>query len=231
MKRLAFAVSLVLLCSCQTTPPESPPVRDYDAMASAAVAKYTISNNNVYGLTPEGRLDPGVQVLSTRKAGDWTVLTVADKKGGFDSVEVTVDGSGTIVRLQFYKVTHTAFGRQDLYNNIYQSLKSEYKAVQTLGDLDIAEVAVNVAIDVNDWKQHYIQYLQLMDEPSNLGMQFCWILQPHLSLIQATFRRQSDGTRLMLDYQTKLYAAAMKAQEAAKAAAAAANQQPPMYSP
>lgn len=231
MKRLAIAIPLVLLCSCQTTPPESPPVRDYDAMASAAVDKYTITDNNVYGLQPEGHLDPSLPVLATRKAGDWNVLTVADKKGGFDRVDVTVDGSGTIVRLQFYKVTHTSYGRQDEYNNIYQSLKSRYKAVQTLGDLDIAELAVNVSIDVNDWKQHYIQYLQLLDEPSNLGMQFCWILQPHLSLIQATFKRQSDGTHLVIDYQTKLYAAAMKAQAAAAAAAANANQQPPMYSP
>lgn len=215
MKRLVFAIPVVLLCSCQTTPSESPPVRDYDAMASAAVARYTISDNSVYGLTPEGHLDPDLQVLSTRKAGAWTVLTVADKKGGFDSVDVTVDGSGTIVRLQFYKVTHTAFGRQDEYNTIYQSLRSKYKAVQTLGDLDTAELAVNVAIDVNDWKQHYIQYLQLLDEPNNLGMQFCWILQPHLSLIQATFRRQGDGTHLVVDYQTKLYAAAIKAQAAA----------------
>jgi hypothetical protein len=230
MKWLAFAIPVVLLCSCQTTPSESPPVRDYDAMAAAALPKFTISDNNVYGFTPEGRLDPGLPVLATRKDGAWTVLTVAAKKGDFDSVDVTVDSAGTIVRLQFHKVTHTAFGRQDEFNTIYQSLKSKYKAVQTLGDADTAELTINVAADASEWKQHYVQYLQMLDEPSNLGLQSCWILQPHLSLIQATFRREGEGSRLMLDFQTKIYAAALKAQAAA-AAAAAAKQPAPMYSP
>jgi len=230
MKRLAFAVPVVLLlASCQTPSPEVPPNRDYAGLAAAAVGKYIVADNNVYGLTPEGRLDPGVPVLGTRKAGDWTVLTIADKKGGFDSVDVTVDGAGTILRLQFRKLSHTSFGRQDEFNNIYQSLKSKYKAVQTLGDADTRELYVNVAADEGEWKQHYIQFLQLMDEPNNLGAQFCWILQPHLSLIQATFRREGDGARMVLDYQTKLYAAAMKAQAAA--AAPPVNQPPPMYSP
>jgi len=229
MKRFAFAVPVLLLASCQTPSFEVPPNRDYAGLAAVAVSKYVIADNNVFGLTPEGHLDPGIPVLGTRKAGDWTVLTIADKQGGFDSVDVTVDGSGTILRLQFRKLSHTAFGRQDEFNTIFQDLKSRYKAVQTLGDTDTRELSVNVAADEDEWKQHYIQYLQLMDEPNNLGAQFCWILQPHLSLIQATFRREGDGARMVLDYQTKLYAAAMKAQAAA--AAPPANQPPPMYSP
>jgi hypothetical protein len=219
MKRLAVAVPILLLCSCQTITPESPPVRDYAALAAAAMAKYTIADNNVYGLTPEGRLDPSLPILETRKEGAWTVDRVPDKKGGFDSADVTVDGSGTIVRIQLNKTTHTAFGRQDAFSTIYESLKSRYKAVQSLGDTDTAELTINVAADAAEWQQHYIQYLQLMDEPNNLGAQFYWILHPHLSQIQAIFRRQGDVTVMVVDYQTKMYAATLKAKAAATAAA------------
>jgi hypothetical protein len=215
MKRIVPAVLLVLLCSCQTTQ-FSPPVRDYPALAAAAVGKYTIADNNVFGLTPEGRLDPKFQVLETHREGPWTIDRVVDRHGDFDRTEVTLDGSGTIVRIRFFKTVHSSFGRQDMYNTIYQELKGKYKAVQTLGDLDTAELTVNVADSVEEWKQHYIEYVQLMDEPSNLGAQFSWILQPHLSVISAVFHREADGTTAVLDYQTKMYAAALKAQAAAK---------------
>jgi hypothetical protein len=214
MKRIAPAACVLLLCSCQTIS-YSPPVRDYPALAAAAVGKYTIADNNVYGFTPEGKLDPSLPAQEVRKEDSWTVYRVPAKKGGFDSAELTVDGSGTIVRIQLYRTVHTAFGRQDAFNSIYQDLKSQYKAVQSLGDADTAELTVNVAADAGEWQQHYIQYLQLMDEPNNLGAQFCWILQPHLSLIQAIFHRQGDGTQLVFDCQTKMYAAALKAKAAA----------------
>lgn len=218
MKRLVLAVPILLLGSCQTTTPESPPVRDYAALAAAAMPKYTIADNNVYGLTPEGRLDPGLPILESHKDGAWTVDRIAEKRGGFDGADVTVDGSGTIVRIQLNKTTHSSFGRQDAYSTIYEALKSRYKAVQSLGDTDTAELTIYVAADAAEWQQHYIQYLQLMDEPNNLGAQFCWILQPHLSQIQAIFRRRGDVTTMVVDYQTKLYAAALKARAAAPAA-------------
>ncbi len=209
MKRIGIAALLVLLSSCQTVP-SAPQEKDYAALAAAAVAKYTIANNDVYGFTPEGRFERNLPILETRKEGPWTVYTVPEKKHGFDRAEVTVDESGTIVRLRFFKATHSAFGRQDEFNTIYQELKSKYKAVQTLGDTDTAELTVNVANNVEDWKQHYIEYLQLMDEPNNLGAQFSWILQPHLSEIRAVFQRQGSGANLVVDYQTKMYATAMK---------------------
>lgn len=214
MKRIASAAFVLLLCSCQTIS-YSPPVRDYPALAAAAVGNYTIADNNVYGFTPEGKLDPGLPAQEVRKDGNWTVYRVPAKKGGFDTAELTVDGSGTIVRIQLYRAIHTAFGRQDAFNSIYQDLKSEYRAVQSLGDSDTAELTVNVAADAAEWQQHYVQYRQLMDEPNNLGAQFYWILQPHLSLIQAIFHRQDGGTQLVLDCQTKIYAAALQARAAA----------------
>jgi hypothetical protein len=220
MKRIAPAAFALLLCSCQT-PPLSPSTKDYAGLAAAAVAKYTIADNNVNGFTPEGKLDPSLPAQAVRQDGDWTVYRVPAKKGGFDHAELTVDGSGTIVRIQLYRTVHTAFGRQDVFNSIYQDLKSKYKAVQSLGDADTSELTVNVAADAGEWQQHYTQYLQLMDEPNNLGAQFSWILQPHLSLIQAVFRRQDGSTQLVLDCQTKLYAAALQAKAAASASAPA----------
>jgi hypothetical protein len=83
--------------------------------------------------------------------------------------------------------------------------------VQRLGDLDTADLTVYVAGDEAEWKQHYIQYLQLMDEPNNLGAQSCWILHPHLSLIKAVIKKQGAGALLVIDYQTKKYAAAQPA--------------------
>ncbi len=214
MKRFAPAALALLLGSCQTTS-YSPPVRDYPGLAAAAMGKYTITDNNVYGFTPEGKLDPSLPAQEVRKDGNWTVYRVPANKGGFESAELTVDGSGTIVRIQLYRTVHTAYGRQDAFNSIYEDLKSKYKAVQSLGDTDTAELTVNVAADAAEWQQHYIQYLQLMDEPNNLGAQSNWILQPHLSLIQAIFHRQDGNTLLVLDCQTKMYAAALQAKAAA----------------
>jgi hypothetical protein len=222
MKRIAPAVLALLLSSCQT-PSYEPPVRDYPALAAAAVGKYTITDNDVYGLHPEEKLDPKFAILASRREGDWTVDTVADKRSGFDRVEVTLDSAGTIVRLRFLKLARSTFARQDTYNTIYRELKSKYKAVQTLGDLDTAELTVNVAASAEDWTRHYIEYLQLMDEPNNLGAQFCWILHPHLSLIQAMFRRGDTGTSVVVDYQTKKYAAALAAAKAAAASSSQAN--------
>ena len=190
-------------------------MRDYAALAATDVPKYTITDNNVYGLEPEGRLDPGLPIQGSRQDGNWTVYTVPDRKDGFDRAEVTVDASGTIVRIQFFKAVHTAVGWRDLFDNTYESLKSNYKVVQRLGDQDTAEMTVYVAGDEAEWKQHYMQYLQLMDEPNSLGAQSCWILQPHLSLIHAVIKKQGAGALLVLDYQTKKYAAAMQAKAAA----------------
>jgi hypothetical protein len=182
MKRITLAALVLSLCSCQTTS-FSPPVKDYAALAAADVPKYTITDNDVYGLEPEGRLDPGLPIQGSRQDGNWTVYTVPDRKDGFDRVEVTVDASGIIVRIQFFKASHTSLGWRELFDTTYDSLMSKYRAVQRLGDLDTAELTVYVAGDEAEWKQHYIQYLQLMDEPNNLGAQSCWILHPHLSLI------------------------------------------------
>jgi len=40
----------------------------------------------------------------SRKDHDWTIYKVPDKRDEFDSVELTVDGTGTIIRLQFFKL-------------------------------------------------------------------------------------------------------------------------------
>ncbi|MFA5057839.1 MAG: hypothetical protein WC485_06970 [Opitutaceae bacterium] len=207
MKRITLAALVLLLSACQTTS-FSPPVRDYAALAAAAVAKYTITDNDVYGFAPEGKLDPRLAVLESHPEGNWTVCKVADRKSGFDSVLVTVDRAGTIVRLQFSRRSHTSLGWHDFIDSTDQDLQSTYKAVQRIGDNDTVELTVYVANDETEWKQHYIQYLQLMDEPNHLGAQNCWILQPHLSLIQATIKRQGAGALLQIDFQTKQYAAA-----------------------
>lgn len=208
MKRIPFAALALLLSSCQTQSPYSPPTRDYAGLAAAAIAKYTISDNNVYGFEPEGKFDTSLPVRETHRSGNLTVYEVPDKKSSFDRVEVTVDESGSIVRLQFFKVSHISLGWQDLFNLAYEDLKSKYKAVQRNGDNDTAEVTTYVANDDAEWKQHYIEYRQLMDEPNNLGAQNCWIMQPHLSLIQAVIKRQGAGASLVIDFQTKKYAAA-----------------------
>ncbi|MDD2763562.1 MAG: hypothetical protein PHE83_06265 [Opitutaceae bacterium] len=210
MKRITLAALVLLLSSCQTTS-FSPPVRDYAALAAAAVAKYTITDNDVYGFEPEGKLDPKLTVLESHPAGGWTVCKVADKKSGFDSVVITVDRAGTIVRLQFFRQSHTSLGWHDFIDSADQDLQSKYRAVQRIGDNDTAELTVYVASDEAEWKQHYIQYLQLMDEPNHLGAQNCWILQPHLSQIRATIKRQGAGAQLVIDFQTKQYAAAQQA--------------------
>ena len=44
MKRIALAVSVLLLCSCQTTS-FSPPTTDYAARADADMAKFTFTDN------------------------------------------------------------------------------------------------------------------------------------------------------------------------------------------
>ncbi|HUJ44228.1 MAG TPA: hypothetical protein VLW52_11525 [Opitutaceae bacterium] len=207
MKWIALAAIVLLLGACQTaTQPAA--TKDYDALAAAAVAKYTVADNDVYGFTPEGRFNASLPSLESRQEGDWTVHRVADKKYGFDSVEVTVDASGTIVRLQFFKTSHTSLGWRELFNLAYQDLKTKYKALQRIGDNDTEELTVYVANDAAEWKQHYSEYLQLMDEPNNLGAQNCWILQPHLSQIQAVIKRQGAGAVLTMDFQTKLFAAA-----------------------
>lgn len=225
MKRIVPLAMVLLLTSCQTTvaPPRAP--KDYAAIAAAAVGKYTITDNDVYGFVPDGRLDPTLSILGRSKDGDWTVYKVPVKRADFDYAEVTVNGSDTILRLQFFKTTHTSFGRQDAFNTIYRELKSTYKVVQSLGDNDLAELTVHVADSVQMWERHYVEYLQLMDEPNNLGAQFSWILQPHLYLIQARFRRTDNTTQIVVDYQTKAYAVAMAAREAAAAKAAAAARQ------
>lgn len=207
MKWIPLAALTLLLSSCQTAPESNAP-KDYSARAAADMAKYTVTNNDAYGFEPEGKFDPGsVSVLESRKEQDWTIYRVPDKKSGFDSVELTVDESGTIIRLRFFKLTHTSVGRRDSVDTAYQDLKSKYKAVQRSGDFDTADLTVYVAANEVEWKKHYIEYLQLMDEPNNLGAQNCWILQPHLSQIQAIVRQEGQGARMVIDFQTKAYAA------------------------
>ncbi len=215
MKRIPLAaLVLLLLASCQTAPETKPP-KDYAALADAAMGRFTIADNDAYGFQPEGRFDPAAhQILETQPAGAWTVYKLAGRGTGFDSVEVTVDDTGAIVRLRFLRATRGALGWRTAVDAAYQDLNSKYKAVQRIGDRDTAELTVNVAGTPAEWKQHYVEYLQLMDEPDNLGAQNCWILQPHLSLVQATIRRQESGAQLVIDFQTKKYAAAMQAKAA-----------------
>ena len=210
MKRIALAVPVLLLCSCQTTS-FSPPTTDYAARADADMAKFTITDNNVYGFEPEGMFDPGsVAIWESRKDQDWTVYKVRPKQGGFDSADLTVDESGAIIRLQFFKVVRTSVGRRDAVEAVYQELKSKYRALQRIGSLDTADLSVYVAGNEAEWKKHYIEYLQLMDEPNNLGAQSCWILQPHLRQIQALIKKDGAGAQVTVDYQTKKYADALK---------------------
>ena len=210
MKRIALALLALSLCSCQT-PIESNTPKDYNPRADADIAKYTISDNDVYGFEPEGRFDAStVSILESRKDQGWTIYTMPDKKSGFDSVELTVDGSGTIIRLRFFKLTRTSVGRREAVDTAYQDLKSKYKAVQRIGDLDTADLTVYIAANEADWKKHYVDYLQLMDEPNHLGAQNCWILQPHLSQIQAVVKRVGQGATLVIDFQTKAYARALE---------------------
>jgi hypothetical protein len=216
MKRLVFAVPVLLLCSCQTTS-FSPPTTDYPARADADVAKFVITDNEVYGFEPEGKFDPGsVTILESHKDSDWTVYKVRSKHGGFDSVDLTVDESGAVIRLQFFKAVQTSVGRQDAIESINQELKSKYKVLQRIGNLDTADLSVYVANDEAEWKKHYIEYLQLMDEPNNLGAQSCWILQPHLHQIQALIKKEGAGALISVDYQTKKYEEALKDRPPAK---------------
>lgn len=212
MKWILFSALTLSLCSCQTAP-ESHEPKDYTARADADIAKYAITNNDVYGFEPEGRFDAGsVSVIESRKDHDWTIYKVSDKKGEFDSVELTVDESGMIIRLRFFKLTHTSVGRREAVETAYEDLKAKYKVLQRTGDLETSDLTVYVAENEAEWKQHYIEFLQLMDEPNNLnlGAQNCWILQPHLSQIQAVVHRAGQGATLVIDFQTKAYAAAMK---------------------
>jgi hypothetical protein len=211
MKRIALAALTLSLCSCQTAP-ESTSNKDYAALAAAEVARHTISNDNVYGFEPEGQYSQTLPLLDTRKESVGTVYRLADQKNAYDWVDVTVDETGTIIRLQFFKRAHTNVGWQNFLDQAYMELKTKYKAVQRNGDRDTTELTVYVAGNEAEWKQRYIQYLQLMDEPNNLGAQNCWILHPHLNLIHAVIKRQSDGATLSIDYQTKKYAEALKRQ-------------------
>ena len=220
MKWIPIIAPTLLLCSCQTAP-ESDAPKDYTARADVEIAKYVITNNDVYGFEPEGKFDPSsVTVLESHKEQDWTIYKVSDKKNEFDNVELTVDGSGTILRLRFFKLTHSAVGRREAIETAYQDLMSKYKAVQRTGDLDTANLTIYVAENEAAWKERYIDYLQLMDEPNktspraredyHLGAQICWILQPHLSQIQAVVRKEGQSASLVIDFQTKAYAAIIK---------------------
>lgn len=207
MKRITLAAIVLLLGACQTgTGPTA--TKDYAALAAAAVAKFTFTDDHVYGFAPEGRLDPSLPILESHQEGGWTVHKIADTKYGFDYVEVTVDASGTILRVQFFKTSPTSLAWREFVKTAFQDLNAEYKAVQRIGDNDTVELTVYVANNETEWKQHYSEYLQLMDEPNNLGAQNCWILHPHLSQIQAVIKRQGTGAVLVMDYQTKLFAAA-----------------------
>jgi hypothetical protein len=207
MKRIALAAIVLLLGACQTAT-EPAATKDYDALAAAAVAKFTVADNDVYGFAPEGPFDTKLPVLESHREGDWTVQRVADKKYGFDHVDATVDAAGIIVRLQFSKTSASSLAWREFFSTAYQDLKTKYKALQRVGDNDTEELTVYVANDAAEWKQHYSEYLQLMDEPNNLGAQNCWILQPHLSQIQAVIKRLGTGAVLTMDFQTKLFAAA-----------------------
>jgi hypothetical protein len=220
MRWIPVTALLLLLCSCQTASDSGAP-KDYAARADADIGKYTITNNDVYGFEPEGKFDPGaVSILESHKEGDWTIYKVNDKKGEFDSVELTVDGSGSIIRLRFFKLAHSSVGRRDTIETAYSDLVSKYKVVQRTGDLETANLTVYVADDAAAWKERYIAYLQLMDEPNkrtpgsredfHLGAQICWILQPHLSEVQAIIRQEGQGTSLVMDFQTKTYTAVIK---------------------
>jgi hypothetical protein len=222
MRWIPVTALLLLLCSCQTAP-ESDAPKDYAARADADIAKYTITNNDVYGFEPEGKFDPStVSILESHKENGWTIYKVNDKKGEFDSVELTVDGSGAIIRLRFFKLAHSAVGRRDAIETAYSDLVSKYKVVQRTGDLDTANLTVYVAESAAAWKERYVAYLQLMDEPNkrtpgarddfHLGAQICWILQPHLSEIRAIVRQEGQGSSLVLDFHTKIYAAVIKSQ-------------------
>jgi hypothetical protein len=216
MKRIAFAVPVLLLCSCQTTS-FSPPTTDYAARAEADMAKFTITDNDVYGFEPEGKFEPGsAEILESHKDQDWTVYKVHSKPGGFDSADLTVDESGAIIRLQFFKAVRTSVGRRDAVEAVDQELKSKYKVLQRIGNLDTADLTVYVAADEAEWKKHYIEYLQLMDEPNHLGAQSCWILQPHLHQIKAVIKKDGAGASLVVDYQTKKYVEALKDRPPAK---------------
>jgi hypothetical protein len=220
MKWIPIAALPFLLASCQTAPVSDAP-KDYAARADAEIAKHVITNNDVYGFEPEGKFDAStVTVLESHKDHDWTLYKVPDKKNEFDSVELTVDEAGTIIRLRFFKLTHTTVGRREAIDTAYRDLMSKYKAVQRTGDLDTANLTVYVADNEAAWKERYVAYLQLMDEPNkafpgakedyHLGAQLCWILQPHLSQIQAIVRQEGQGASLVIDFQTKAYAAAIK---------------------
>lgn len=217
MKRLALLASTLLLCSCQTA--VEPPVnKDFTARAAADIDRYRVADNSAYGYEPEGRFDPSARpVQGTFADGAWKVYQVTDTKAGFDRVEVTVDDEGTILRLRFIKPTFSSVARRDTINSVYEELRHKYKVMERIGDNDTAELTVYVANDDADWIQHRVQYLQLMDEPNHLGAQDCWILQPHLSLVQVTIKRQEGaGALIVVDYQTKKYAAGMAVRAAEK---------------
>ncbi len=219
MKRIPLAALVLLLASCQTAPESTQP-KDYAALADAAMARFTVADNDAYGFEPEGRFDPAAhQILDSHPEGAWTVYRLPGKKSGFDTVEVTVDETGTIIRLKFTRTSRSALGWRDAIDTADRDLRSKYRAVQRIGDRDTAELTVYVANDPTEWRQHYVEYLQLMDEPNNLGAQNCWILQPHLSQVQATIKRQGTGSLLVIDFQTKRYAAAMQAKAAPAQAA------------
>jgi hypothetical protein len=209
MKRIALAALTLSLCSCQTTP-GSTANKDYAALAAAEVARHTITDDDVYGFVPEGPYSETSPALETRQTPLGTVHRLADKKAGYDWVDVTVDGTGVIIRLQFFKKAHTSLGWQNFVDQAYLELKTKYKAMHRAADRDTTELTVYVAADEAEWKKYYIQYLQLMDEPNTLGAQNCWIMHPHLSLIQAVIKRLDGGATLTIDYQTKRYAEALK---------------------
>lgn len=220
LRWLPITALSLLLGSCQTAQQSYAP-KDYAALADANIGKYTITNNDVYGFQAEGKFDPSsVSIIESRTQNDWTIYKVNDKSGEFDSAELTVDGSGRIIRLRFFKLVHTSVGRREAIDAAYHDLISKYKVCQRTGDLDTANLTVYVADNAAAWKERYIAYRQLMDEPNNgsptatedyhLGAQICWILQPHLSEIKAVVSQEGKGAQLVMDFQTKAYAAYIK---------------------
>jgi len=99
---------------------------------------------------------------------------------------------------------------------------ARYKVVQRTGDLDTANLTVYVAENAAAWKERYInppadgraeqKRIRVRKKITTLGRSSAGYLQPHLSQIQAVVRQEGQGASLVIDFQTKAYAAAIKSQ-------------------
>jgi len=136
-----------------------------------------------------------------------TNYVLKDERGVFDTVKLTTDQSGIVLRITLLKKFNTNSSGLTFFNTIAEKLKATYPAYETQADTDFAHIIVLVAEDDNDWLRRYSEHLRRKEQMTYYRSTFRHVLHPTLARTECVFlKRPEAGYMVLLEYSGKQYA-------------------------